>query len=85
MLASMMLGGEQSETLDAPEVGLADGLGFGEVANGGIASRLQHVAPTMGADASLDDGDCGRATELGIRAWRQAVLLLVCDRPVSAA
>jgi hypothetical protein len=47
--------GEQGEAQDAAEVGFVDRLGFGKVADGGIASGLQHVAPTMGADDGLDD------------------------------
>src|SRR5580704_343090 len=49
-------GGEQGETQDTAEVGLVYGFGFGEIADSGMASGFQHVAPAVGADDGLDDG-----------------------------
>src|ERR1700676_4006519 len=49
-------GGEQGETQDTAEVGFVYGFGFGEIADRGMASGFQHVAPAMGADNGLDDG-----------------------------
>ena len=66
-------GGEQGEA----EIGFVDRLGFGKVADGGIAPGLQHVAPAVGADDGLDDGvvDARRGWDPGCGAtWRHHLL-----------